>query len=140
MIGADVERLVSISLNKTRGSGYLLAPNLVLTAGHCVESEGSEVEVLRFNRDEHGRYDLAGISTFQVDVKSGPEALDFALLTHEGPSPDPLALGGKGRGEIRLGRLVGEDQVPAQALGFPTSLVDTQQYMNVEDARGFVLP
>ncbi|MFD9334944.1 trypsin-like peptidase domain-containing protein [Streptomyces sp. NPDC060028] len=140
MIGADAERLVSILLDKTRGSGYLLAPNLVLTAGHCVESEGSEVEVLRFSRDEHGRYDLAASSAFKVAVKSGPNALDFALLTHEGPTSDPLALGGKGRGEVRLGRLVGEDQVPAQALGFPTSQVDTQQYMNVEDARGFVLP
>ncbi|OLZ62768.1 hypothetical protein AV521_40770 [Streptomyces sp. IMTB 2501] len=140
MIGADAERLVSVLLDNARGSGYLLAPTLVLTAGHCVESEGSEAEVLRFSRDKHGRYDLAESSTFKVAVKSGPEALDFALLIHEGTAFDPLALCGKGRGEVRLGRLVGEDKVPAQALGFPTSMVDTQQYMNVEDARGFVLP
>src|SRR4051812_40868764 len=133
MIGADAERLVSVLLDNARGSGYLLAPTLVLTAGHCVESEGSEAEVLRFSRDEHGRYDLAESSIFKVAVKSGPEALDFALLIHEGTAFDPLALYGKGRGEVRLGRLVGEDKVPAQALGFPTSMVDTHQYMNVED-------
>ena len=36
MTGLDAERLVSLSADGRRGSGYLLTPGLVLTAGHCV--------------------------------------------------------------------------------------------------------
>ncbi|MGN9757563.1 hypothetical protein [Streptomyces sp. SD31] len=141
MTGLDAERLVSLSAEGKRGSGYLLTPNLVLTAGHCVGSKGAAVTVRKYCRRE-GSYELPDDrQTFLVAVKGDAE-LDCALL--ESTVDDPFRTGQGGRrDEVRLGRLVGEDAVPAQALGFPRSGVTeagARRWVNVEDVRGAVLP
>ncbi|MDF3145995.1 MULTISPECIES: hypothetical protein [unclassified Streptomyces] len=141
MTGLDAERLVSLSAEGKRGSGYLLTPDLVLTAGHCVGSKGSAVTVRKYCRRE-GSYELPDDrQTFLVAVKESAE-LDCALL--ESTVGDPFRTGQGGRlDEVRLGRLVGEDAVPAQALGFPRSGVTeagARRWVNVEDVRGTVLP
>ncbi|SES49231.1 hypothetical protein SAMN04487983_10776 [Streptomyces sp. yr375] len=143
MTRLNAEYLVCVETTEQRGSGYLLAPNLVLTAGHCVGSEGTLAKVKRFKRHPDGRYDLTDPHTFQVKVNgengaTGEQEIDFALLSstdedpftvHESTSPD----------EVRLGRVVGTDAVPAQALGFPRAQIGSNR-MNVEDARGTVRP
>ncbi|WP_369173869.1 trypsin-like serine protease [Streptomyces sp. R28] len=141
MTGLDAERLVSLSAEGKRGSGYLLTPDLVLTAGHCVGSKGSAVTVRKYSRRE-GSYELPDDrQTFLVAVNTGAE-LDCALLAST--VDDPFRTGQGGRGdEVRLGRLVGDDAVPAQALGFPRSGVTeagARRWVNVEDVRGTVLP
>lgn len=141
MTGVDAERLVSVSAEGGRGSGYLLLPNLVLTAGHCVGAEESAVEVRKYSR-YGGNYELSTDErTFRVAVDGGEES-DFALL--RSTADDPFRTDRSGRcEEVGLGRLVGEEAVPAQALGFPRSGVEQAgpvRRMNVEDARGSVLP
>ncbi|MFD8479970.1 hypothetical protein [Kitasatospora sp. NPDC059673] len=142
MTGLDPELLVSISAGGKRGSGYLLTPNLVLTAGHCVQSAGTTATVRRLCRYAEDRYALMpdeGVA-FRVEIKND---LDFALLTRA-EDTDPFAIRNNGwPGDVRLGRLFGKDRVPAQALGFPESQVDKvgpKNLMNVEDARGSIFP
>ncbi|MEV7688833.1 trypsin-like peptidase domain-containing protein [Streptomyces bungoensis] len=141
MTGPDAERLVSLAAGGRRGSGYLLTPELVLTAGHCVGPEGSEVTVRKYARTDGG-YELpAERHTFLVRVR-GDDELDYALLGST--TADPFRTGRDGRcGDVRWGRLVGEDAVAAQALGFPRSgvrQVGSQRLLEVEDVRGTVLP
>ncbi|MBT2365696.1 trypsin-like peptidase domain-containing protein [Streptomyces sp. ISL-10] len=140
MTGLDAECLVSLSAEGKRGSGYLLTPDLILTAGHCVGPKDSSATVRKYSRHE-GSYELSDERTFRVAV-NGAEEFDFALL--ESSTDDPFQMGQGGRcGEVRLGRLVGEDAVSAQALGFPRSAVEqagSKRLMNVEDVRGSVLP
>ncbi|MFF7169337.1 trypsin-like peptidase domain-containing protein [Streptomyces pseudovenezuelae] len=141
MTGLDAERLVSLSANGRRGSGYLLTPELILTAGHCVGPKGSEVTARAYARHE-GSYDLSEERhTFRVAVR-GDEEPDYALL--ESTADDPFRTAQDGpSGEVRLGRLIGEGAVAAQALGFPKSGVQqagTRQLVTPEDVRGRVLP
>lgn len=141
MTGLDAERLVSLSAEGKRGSGYLLTPDLVLTAGHCVGSKGSTVTVRKYSR-RAGSYELPDERhAFLVAVKGNTE-LDFALL--QSTTDDPFRTERDGRrDEVRLGRLVGEEAVAAQALGFPRSgmaQAGARRWMNVEDVRGSVLP
>ncbi|MFF4250252.1 trypsin-like peptidase domain-containing protein [Streptomyces sp. NPDC001663] len=141
MTGLDAERLVSLSVDGKRGSGYLLAPDTVLTAGHCVGSKGSDVAVRKYTRCKRS-YALSDEQrTFRVEVK-GNGGLDFALL--KSTEDDPFGTGQDRRSdEVRLGRLVGEEAVLAQALGFPRSGVEQagpRRWVNVEDVRGSVLP
>ncbi|MFI1067094.1 hypothetical protein ACH4TC_35075 [Streptomyces spororaveus] len=140
MTGLDAERLVSLSADE-RGSGYLLTPDLVLTAGHCVGMRDSTATVRKYVR-RGGGYDLSDEPhTFTV-VAKGTQDTDFALLTST--TADPFGTGSLDRYvEVRLGRLVGEEAVPAQTLGFPRSQLyeaGTEQFLNVEDARGAILP
>ncbi|MBT2416571.1 trypsin-like peptidase domain-containing protein [Streptomyces sp. ISL-22] len=141
MTGLDAERLVSLSADGKRGSGYLLTPDLVLTAGHCVGSKGSTVTVRKYSRRE-GSYELPDDRhAFLVEVKGDAE-LDFALLRSTTDDPFRTARGGRAD-EVRLGRLVGEEAVSAQALGFPrsgTAQAGARRWVNVEDVRGSVLP
>lgn len=119
MTGPDVERLVALSAEGKRGSGYLLMPDLLLTAGHCVGSQDSAVTVRKYSRHEGG-YELSDERrTFRVAVE-GTAEIDFALL--KSTTDEPFEMGHDGRcDESRLGRLVGEEPVPAQSLGFPRS-------------------
>ncbi|MCX4909193.1 serine protease [Streptomyces sp. NBC_00878] len=152
MTRLNAESLVCVETTEKRGSGYLLAPNLVLTAGHCVEPKGTLVDVKRFKRNADGRYDLTDPHTFEVKVHggnsgnsgnggngaSGEQEIDFALLVSA--DEDPFTVGESASSEeVRLGRLVGTDAVPAQALGFPKAQIGSGR-MNVEDARGTVRP
>ncbi|MFJ1967183.1 hypothetical protein ACIO93_00765 [Streptomyces sp. NPDC087903] len=143
MTRMNAECLVCVETTEKRGSGYLLAPNLVLTAGHCVEAEGTLVEVKRFKRHADGRYGLTDPHLFKVVVSgenapAGEREVDFALLAST--DEDPFAVcAGTWPEEVRLGRLVGTDAVPAQALGFPRAQIGSGR-MNVEDARGTVRP
>lgn len=141
MTGLDAERLVSLSADGKRGSGYLLAPDIVLTAGHCVGSKGSDVAVRKYSRCKRSYVLSDEARTFRVEVE-GSADLDFALL--KSIEEDPFRTGqDRHRDEVRLGRLVGEEAVPAQALGFPRSgvqQVGPRRWVNVEDVRGSVLP
>ncbi|MEU5046021.1 hypothetical protein [Streptomyces griseorubiginosus] len=140
MTGLDAERLVSLSADGRRGSGYLLTPGLVLTAGHCVGPKDSTVTVRAYGRHE-GSYDLSQAHTFRVAARGNAEP-DYALL--ESTADDPFQRAPDGPlGEVRLGRLIGEGAVAAQALGFPKSGVEqagTRRLVNPEDVRGRVLP
>ncbi|MFI0544369.1 trypsin-like peptidase domain-containing protein [Streptomyces sp. WSLK1-3] len=141
MTGLDAERLVSLTADGRRGSGYLLTPELILTAGHCVGPGGSAVTARAYTRHE-GSYDLSRERhTFRVAVRGDGEP-DYALL--ESTADDPFRTARDGpAGEVRLGRLTGEGAVAAQALGFPKSGVEqagTRQLLNPEDVRGRVLP
>ncbi|RRR78243.1 serine protease [Streptomyces sp. RP5T] len=141
MTGLDAERLVSLTTDGRRGSGYLLTPELILTAGHCVGPGGSAVTARAYTRHE-GSYDLSRERhTFRVAVRGDGEP-DYALL--ESTADDPFRTARDGpAGEVRLGRLTGEGAVAAQALGFPKSGVEqagTRQLLNPEDVRGRVLP
>ncbi|MFF0087865.1 trypsin-like peptidase domain-containing protein [Streptomyces canus] len=141
MTGLDAERLVSLTANGRRGSGYLLTPELILTAGHCVGPTGSAVAARAYARHE-GSYDLSEERhTFRVAVR-GDEEPDYALLESTADNPFRTARDDPS-GEVHLGRLIGEGAVAAQALGFPKSGVQqagTRQLMNPEDVRGRVLP
>ncbi|MEV7738904.1 trypsin-like peptidase domain-containing protein [Streptomyces sp. NPDC088921] len=141
MTGLDAERLVSLSADGRRGSGYLLTPELVLTAGHCVGPKGSAVTARAYTRHE-GSYDLSQERhTFRVAVW-GDEEPDYALLESTADHPFRTARDGPS-GEVRLGRLIGEGAVTAQALGFPRSRVEqagARRLVNPEDVRGRVLP
>ncbi|MFF4632678.1 hypothetical protein [Streptomyces griseorubiginosus] len=140
MTGLDAERLVSLSVDGRRGSGYLLTPGLVLTAGHCVGPKGSAVTVRAYGRHE-GSYDLSQAHTFRVTARGDAEH-DYALLESTADDPFRRALDGP-LDEVRLGRLIGEGAVAAQALGFPKSGVEqagARRLVNPEDVRGRVLP
>ncbi|MFF4779908.1 hypothetical protein ACFY3E_01260 [Streptomyces griseorubiginosus] len=140
MTGLDAERLVSLSSDGRRGSGYLLTPGLVLTAGHCVGPKGSAVTVRAYGRHE-GSYDLSQAHTFRVTARGDAEH-DYALLESTADDPFRRALDGP-LDEVRLGRLIGEGAVAAQALGFPKSGVEqagARRLVNPEDVRGRVLP
>ncbi|WP_430379960.1 hypothetical protein [Streptomyces sp. B1-3] len=140
MTGLDAERLVSLSSDGRRGSGYLLTPGLVLTAGHCVGPKGSAVTVRAYGRHE-GSYDLSQPHTFRVTARGDAEH-DYALLESTADDPFRRALDGP-LDEVRLGRLIGEGAVAAQALGFPKSGVEqagARRLVNPEDVRGRVLP
>ncbi|MFE5402816.1 hypothetical protein ACFQ9Z_15840 [Streptomyces sp. NPDC056580] len=140
MTGPEIERLISLRAADRRGSGYLLTPEAALTAGHCVGPEGSTVEVRKYSRT-NGRYDLPQAHAFRVVVRETGE-LDFALLESTSRAPFEPESGGR-CGPVRLGRLVGEKAVPAQALGFPRSGVaqaGAKRLVNPEDVRGQVLP
>ncbi|MFF8431701.1 trypsin-like serine protease [Streptomyces sp. NPDC016566] len=140
MTGLDAERVVSVQTSEGRGSGYLLAPGLVLTAGHCVQSAGADVQVARFHRDRD-QYRMTELQPFQVAVNGQDSAtdVDFALLVSAQNNPFPLDENGQAS-TVLLGRLVGIDQVPVQTLGFPRGQVSLDGYANIEDARGHVLP
>lgn len=101
MTGLDAERLVSLSADGRRGSGYLLTPELVLTAGHCVGPKGSAVTARAYTRHE-GSYDLSQERhTFRVAVR-GDEEPDYALL--ESTAADPFRTARDGpSGEVHLG-------------------------------------
>ncbi|MEU6257865.1 serine protease [Streptomyces sp. NPDC047043] len=141
MTGLDAERLVSLSVDGKRGTGYLLAPDIVLTAGHCVGSKGSDVAVRKYSRCGRS-YELSDQKrVFRVEVRGNAD-LDFALLKSIEDDPFRTGLDVR-RDEVRPGRLVGEEAVPAQALGFPRSAVKqdgSRRWVNVEDVRGSVLP
>ncbi|MFD9504158.1 trypsin-like peptidase domain-containing protein [Streptomyces sp. NPDC060035] len=141
MPGLDAERVVSVSVadDGKRGSGYLLTPNLVLTAGHCVKP-GAQVKVRRYARQSgDDKYVLQLSCTFEVAAYGDVREVDYALLTCG--DHDPFELRNRGRSSpVKLGRLVGDKPVPAQALGFPRAQRDDEGVLNVEDARGTVSP
>ncbi|MEU1486445.1 trypsin-like peptidase domain-containing protein [Streptomyces sp. NPDC005752] len=140
MPGLDAERVVSVSVGDgRRGSGYLLTPDLVLTAGHCVK-RGAQVKVRRYAREPgDDKYVLQRACVFEVAACGDARDLDYALLTCG--DHDPFELRNRGRSSpVRLGRLVGDKPVPAQALGFPRAQRDDEGGLNVEDARGTVSP
>jgi tetratricopeptide (TPR) repeat protein len=105
-------------------------------------------EVKRFRRNDNGLYDLTvDAQPFRVEVNGWTEAergqrVDFALLI--ATSQDPFNVRDKSFDQVRFGRLVGSDAVPAQTLGFPRAQIGPDvgfgKFLNIEDARGFVLP
>ncbi|GAA2321122.1 hypothetical protein GCM10010149_87680 [Nonomuraea roseoviolacea subsp. roseoviolacea] len=89
---------------KVFGSGFLIAPSLVLTSAHVVENVGHEVTVGWAGHESAG--------TVVWRRRSG--AVDAALIrvAHTGPQT--------GRGPVRWGRLTGtRPGVPCQATGYP---------------------
>ncbi|MEQ4714885.1 trypsin-like peptidase domain-containing protein [Nonomuraea sp. B19D2] len=89
---------------KAFGSGFLVAPSLVLTSAHVVEDVGQEVTVGRAGQES------AGIVVWRR--RSG--AVDAALIRVPGAEEGP------GRRPVRWGRLTGtRPGVPCQATGYP---------------------
>jgi hypothetical protein len=106
---------VALASGKTRiGSGFLLAPRLVLTAAHVVEDAGRPAQRLTVRFPAAGNGAVSG-----SPVWSGTAAgLDAALLRL-----DAAPAGVVSRRALRWGRLTGQQPgVPATAVGFPRAL------------------
>ncbi|GAA0914621.1 tetratricopeptide repeat protein [Streptomyces thermoalcalitolerans] len=117
------------------GSGYLVGPQLVLTALHVVFDEGRWAErvITWVGHPEYGD----GLVERQAQVCwSDPRhgipadnALDMALLWLEEPVPTP-------GGPVRWGRPRGVTPVPFQGMGFPAFAADAGNEAQVEYLRG----
>lgn len=140
MTGLDAERLVSLSADGRRGSGYLLTPELVLTAGHCVGPKGSAVTARAYTRHE-GSYDLSQERhTFRVAVRE-----TRSPTTRSWNPPPPIRSGRHGTARRvrctwaahRRGRRhrpgTGLSEVRVEQAG-------ARRLVNPEDVRGRVLP
>jgi tetratricopeptide (TPR) repeat protein len=140
----DVKRVVYLYSDSAdqSGSGYLIARDLVLTAAHCVGPVGTAVEVKALRREPgSASLTLTPKAEFQVEAVSGSHlersanSEGFALLSPRGN--DPFELGDIPA--VPLGRLAGDDELPAETLGFP-QLADTRGRINVEHAFGILIP
>ncbi|MFJ1754872.1 hypothetical protein [Kitasatospora sp. NPDC088134] len=113
------------------GSGYLIAPRLVLTARHVVAEKGTGTRRARI-KVWIGHAHEGGTRTSEVaDAWLHPE-LDVALLLldrgHEVPDP------------VRWGRPVGRDPLPYQGLGYPAASTADGAEREVEYLRGTLPP
>lgn len=112
------------------GTGYLIAPRLVLTARHVVE-ESRGVPWPRIDvrvghpRESEVHHCLASVRW------THPEDRDVALLLLDDVIEVP--------GTVRWGRPVGNAPLPYQGLGYPLASVKDGQY-NVEHLRGELSP
>lgn len=112
------------------GSGYLIAPRLVLTARHVVEDRDTRAEwpqiQIRVGHPGEG----ATVRRRATVLWRHPQDLDVALLlTHDAVEvPDS---------PVRWGRPVGKAPLPYEGLGFP--LATAEEEREVEHLRG-VLP
>ncbi|MFF5143242.1 trypsin-like serine protease [Streptomyces sp. NPDC013157] len=92
------------------GSGYLVAPRLVLTARHVAQDDGGTtwpcIDVRVGHPQDETRRSRASVCW------THPDGLDVALLLLD----DPVVVPGD---TVRWGRPVGEDPLPYDALGFP---------------------
>ncbi|MEV5952572.1 trypsin-like peptidase domain-containing protein [Streptomyces sp. NPDC051987] len=107
------------------GSGYLVAPRLVLTARHVVEKgpgrSWPRIDV-RVGHPQDGTRRCAARVCW-----THPDGRDVALLLLDDSVDVP--------GEVRWGAPAGNDPLPYDALGFPSATVKNGQY-TVEHLRG----
>ena len=129
----DWSRVVDVSARKpaggfTFGSGYLIAPGLVLTARHVTCADSGEPY-----GDVRVRF-LAGGSPLpcQVAWQGGPD-LDAALLRCEPREQQDMP--------VRWGRLIAsEPGVACEAAGFPRSMRQDDGLRDVEHMHGAINP
>ncbi|MEU2620511.1 trypsin-like peptidase domain-containing protein [Streptomyces sp. NPDC007157] len=107
------------------GSGYLIAPRLVLTARHVVEEHPGAAWPRIDVRVGHPQDDTRRCAA-QV-CWTHPDGRDVALLLLDESVEAP--------GAVRWGRPVGNDPLPYDALGFPAATTGDGQY-RVEHLRG----
>ncbi|MGW7424513.1 trypsin-like peptidase domain-containing protein [Streptomyces sp. NPDC054813] len=107
------------------GSGYLIAPRLVLTARHVVEEHPGAAWPRIDVRVGHPQDDTLRRAA-QV-CWTHPDGRDVALLLLDESVEAP--------GAVRWGRPVGNDPLPYDALGFPAATTSDGQY-GVEHLRG----
>jgi HEAT repeat protein len=100
------------------GSGYVIGPELVLTAGHVLRLPGDDsyvpvagdpCQVLPWGSDPEGDWIDGGVEHCDI-------ALDLAIVSVPG-----LAAGAA---PVRWGRLAGSDPVQWKAIGFPVAGLD----------------
>ncbi|MGW1873956.1 trypsin-like peptidase domain-containing protein [Streptomyces sp. NPDC001975] len=107
------------------GSGYLIAPRLVLTARHVVEEHPGAAWPRVDVRVGHPQDDTRRCAA-QV-CWTHPDGRDVALLLLDESVEAP--------GTVRWGRPVGNGPLPYEALGFPAATTSNGQY-GVEHLRG----
>src|SRR5512140_3267176 len=102
------ERVAQVFAGESRGSGYLIAPSLVLTAAHVIDGAGS-IEVRTVAALERCDRTRIPATLLRRDAER-----DLALLAI--PSQQD-------RGTTLFGTLSGQIPVPVDALGFPDAMV-----------------
>ncbi|MEV8588265.1 tetratricopeptide repeat protein [Streptomyces sp. NPDC051180] len=132
----DPRRLVRVATGGPQGcgSGYLVGPQLVLTALHVVRPEGVWAERVEAEVGHSGFGDLAG-GPAQVcwpdplGEPPAPDALDIALLWLD----EPVATAG---GAVVWGRPGGTGPLPYKGAGFPAFASAAGDPAHVEALRG----
>src|SRR5436190_23105711 len=125
----DLSRVVDVSASKSAsalsfGSGYLVAPGLVLTARHVVC--GDDGEPFREPKVRIGRHGAP--VPCQVAWPGQPD-LDAALLQCTGPVPEARP--------VRWGRLVASEVgISCEAAGFPRAMEQDNGLRDLEHMRG----
>ncbi|MFC8275763.1 NACHT domain-containing protein [Streptomyces sp. NPDC057271] len=132
----DPQRLVLVRTGGPDGigSGYLVGPQLVLTALHVVLPEGRWAERVeaRVGHPRFGEFVRRRAEVCWPDTLHGipPEdALDVALLWLDTPVP-------AGGGPVRWGRPGGVARIPFKGAGFPAFAADSESAAHVEDLEG----
>ncbi|MBL3802979.1 AAA family ATPase [Streptomyces sp. BRB081] len=116
------------------GSGYLIAPRLVLTARHAVVERATDALWPRVDvrvghpGPEHGTRERRAATVCWMH----PGGRDVALLLLEAPVEVP--------GAVRWGRPGGTTPLPYAALGFPSAVVKADGRRNVEYMEGTLPP
>ncbi|MER6425530.1 trypsin-like peptidase domain-containing protein [Streptomyces sp. NPDC001137] len=115
---------------RTTGSGYLIAPRLVLTARHVLadKDSGSHWPEIHVWVGHPGK---GGVVRTRADVLwTHPQGLDVALLSLRDQVDMP--------GSVRWGRPVGKTPLRYEGLGFP--LANADEGRGVEHLRGELAP
>ncbi|MDB4889142.1 MAG: NTPase family-like protein [Gemmatimonadetes bacterium] len=99
------DRVTQVFSADSRGSGYLIAPTLVLTAAHVIGDEHDTIEVRTVAALERGDRTRMRATLVLCDTQR-----DLALLLIP---PQPV------RAATMLGKLSGNIPVPVDTLGFP---------------------
>ncbi|WP_329543360.1 hypothetical protein OG548_45840 [Streptomyces sp. NBC_01356] len=131
----DPHRLVMIRSGTTQlrhrvGSGYLIAPRLVLTAAHILRNgdSGAYWEEIQVRVGHPGRGETLRTGAKQIWI--GPEDLDVALLLTD----DEIDVSGS----VRWGHPVGTAPLRYEGLGFP--LASAEDGRDAEHLRGILPP
>ncbi|WAU78294.1 serine protease (plasmid) [Streptomyces sp. Qhu-G9] len=131
----DERRLADVRCDgrgrRKAGSGYLVAPQLVLTARHVLVDEAGEVWpriTVRVGHPQSGSVYRRKASV----CWTGSDDLDVALLRLDAPVHVP--------GTVRWGRPVGSDALPYAGLGYPLQTRATDGHRRVEHLRGMLSP
>src|ERR1700678_1777639 len=129
----DLSRVVDVSARKSAGgfsfgSGYLIAPGLVLTARHVVYTDNGDP-----HNDVRVRFLEAGVQIDCHVVWPGRPDLDVALLRCPvRAEQDP---------PVRWGKIIAsESGVQCDAAGFPRSMEQEDGLRDIEHARGQINP
>ncbi|MFF0226770.1 trypsin-like serine protease [Streptomyces sp. NPDC004629] len=131
----DKRRLADVRCDgrgrRKAGSGYLVAPQLVLTALHVLVDETGEVWpriTVRVGHPPSGNVDRREAAV----CWTGSNGLDVALLRLDAPVNVP--------GTVRWGRPVGSEALPYAGLGYPLQTRATDGHRRVEHLRGMLSP
>ncbi|MFF2525212.1 tetratricopeptide repeat protein [Streptomyces liangshanensis] len=132
----DPQRLAWVGTGDPNGSGsgYLIGPQLVMTALHVVADQGRWATQVRarVGHPRFGSLEQRGAQVCWPDPQKGapsPDAPDIALLWLDAP----VSTTGK---PVVWGRPGGTSPVPYQGAGFPAFAADTGSPAQVEALRG----